>query len=36
MELFSFVFMLFLGVKFLMAKSVKNPPCALGPSGGIV
>src|SRR3954467_11829559 len=25
MELFSFVFMLFLGVKFLMAKSVEHP-----------
>src|SRR5215467_12757667 len=26
MELFSFVFLLFLGVKFLMAKSVATPP----------
>src|SRR3954471_1321954 len=30
MELFSFVFMLFLGVKFLMAKSVEVPPFELG------
>ncbi|HWI57627.1 MAG TPA: LysE family transporter [Bacillota bacterium] len=30
MELFSFVFMLFLGVKFLMAKSVETPPMQLG------
>ena len=27
MELFSFVFMLFLGIKFLLAKSVQAPPC---------
>ena len=31
MELFSFVFMLFLGVKFLMAKSVEEPAGAPGP-----
>jgi threonine/homoserine/homoserine lactone efflux protein len=30
MELFSFVFMLFLGVKFLLSKSVKSPPVHLG------
>jgi threonine/homoserine/homoserine lactone efflux protein len=30
MELFSFVFMLFLGVKFMMAKSVQGPPVTLG------
>lgn len=30
MELFSFVFMLFLGVKFLMAKSAESPPVRLG------
>ncbi len=30
MELFSFVFMLFLGVKFLMARSVQTPPVRLG------
>src|SRR5512137_2620806 len=30
MELFSFVFMLFLGVKFLMARSVETPPVQLG------
>src|SRR5215470_4953764 len=30
MELFSFVFLLFLGVKFLMAKSVATPPVSLG------
>jgi threonine/homoserine/homoserine lactone efflux protein len=30
MELFSFVFMLFLGVKFLMTKSVVQPPVNLG------
>src|SRR5262252_10132390 len=30
MELFSFVFMLFLGVKFLMAKSVEVPPVEFG------
>ncbi len=30
MELFSFVFMLFLGVKFLMARSVRTAPVALG------
>src|SRR4249919_3102046 len=30
MELFSFVFMLFLGVKFLMAKTVQKPAVALG------
>ena len=30
MELFSFVFMLFLGVKFLLAKSVAAPPIHLG------
>jgi threonine/homoserine/homoserine lactone efflux protein len=32
MELFSFVFMLFLGVKFLMAKSPKTLPVHLGPA----
>ena len=30
MELFSFVFMLFLGVKFLMARSVEVPPVEFG------
>ncbi len=30
MELFSFVFMLFIGVKFLMSKSVQSPPVHLG------
>lgn len=30
MELFSFVFLLFLGVKFLSSKSVKTPPVRLG------
>src|SRR5207245_433869 len=30
MELFSFVFMLFLGMKFLLAKSVQAPPMHLG------
>jgi len=30
MELFSFVFMLFLGVKFLMAKSVEQAPVSFG------
>ena len=30
MELFSFVFLLFLGVKFLLAKSVSTPPVHLG------
>src|SRR5258708_2868507 len=30
MELFSFVFMLYLGVKFLMAKSVEQEPFPLG------
>ena len=30
MELFSFVFMLFIGVKFLLSKSVKSPPVHLG------
>jgi len=30
MQLFSFVFMLFLGTKFLLAKSVKARPIALG------
>src|SRR6185503_18891414 len=30
MELFSFVFMLFLGVKFLMAKTVQQAPVDLG------
>jgi threonine/homoserine/homoserine lactone efflux protein len=30
MELFSFVFLLFLGVKFMMAKSVRTRPVALG------
>src|SRR3954454_16719521 len=30
MELFSFVFMLFLGVKFMMAKSVQSPAVGLG------
>jgi threonine/homoserine/homoserine lactone efflux protein len=30
MELFSFVFLLFLGVKFMMAKSVAAPPVHLG------
>src|SRR5437868_11335897 len=34
MELFSFVFMLFLGVKFLMAKSVSQKPVDLGPTAG--
>src|SRR3954452_9966870 len=31
MELFSFVFMLFLGIKFLMVKSVEKGPVDLGP-----
>ena len=30
MELFSFVFLLFLGVKFMLAKSVRTPPVPLG------
>src|SRR5262245_56619753 len=30
MELFSFVFLLFLGIKFLFAKSVASPPVHLG------
>jgi threonine/homoserine/homoserine lactone efflux protein len=30
MELFSFVFLLFLGIKFLMAKSAEAPPVRLG------
>ena len=30
MELFSFVFMLFIGVKFLLSKSVQTPPVHLG------
>src|SRR5712691_3186545 len=30
MELFTFVFMLFLGTKFLLAKSVAQPPVHLG------
>jgi len=30
MELFSFVFLLFLGIKFMMAKSVQAPPVHLG------
>src|SRR5213596_1968271 len=30
MELFTFVFMLYLGVKFLMAKSVERPPVHFG------
>src|SRR5215470_10398244 len=30
MELFSFVFMLFIGVKFMLAKSVQSPPVRLG------
>src|SRR2546422_9707112 len=30
MELFSFVFMLFLGIKFLLAKSVSQPAVHLG------
>src|SRR5437588_7944150 len=30
MELFSFVFMLFLGIKFLVAKSVEQPPVHFG------
>ena len=30
MELFSFVFMLFLGIKFLSTKSVRTPPLRLG------
>jgi threonine/homoserine/homoserine lactone efflux protein len=30
MELFSFIFMLFIGVKFLLAKSVHGPPLHLG------
>ncbi len=34
MELFSFVFMLFLGVKFLMARSVETPPVQLGAAAG--
>jgi threonine/homoserine/homoserine lactone efflux protein len=34
MELFSFVFMLFLGVKFLVARSVETPPVRLGAAAG--
>jgi threonine/homoserine/homoserine lactone efflux protein len=34
MELFSFVFMLFLGVKFLMAKSAETPPVRFGAAAG--
>src|SRR6185369_9540905 len=34
MELFSFVFMLFLGVKFLMAKTVAQAPVDLGETAG--
>ena len=34
MELFSFVFMLFLGVKFLMAKSIAQVPVNLGSHAG--
>src|SRR4051812_45285112 len=34
MELFSFVFMLFLGIKFLLAKSVTQPPVDLGKTAG--
>src|SRR5512135_1594984 len=32
MELFSFVFLLFLGIKFLSSKSVQVPPVRLGPA----
>src|SRR5947209_6404464 len=32
MELFSFVFMLFLGIKFLVVKSITQPPVDLGPA----
>src|SRR6059036_2547847 len=32
MELFSFVFMLFLGIKFLVVKSVSLPPVDFGPT----
>src|SRR3954447_10502973 len=34
MELFSFVFMLFLGVKFLVTKSVNQRPVDLGETAG--
>src|SRR5712692_3811755 len=34
MELFSFVFMLFLGIKFLLAKSVGHAPVDLGAAAG--
>src|SRR5215467_16211878 len=34
MELFSFVFMLYLGTKFLMAKSVAHTPVDLGAAAG--
>ncbi len=34
MELFSFVFMLFIGIKFLLAKSVQVRPVRLGAGGG--
>ena len=34
MELFSFVFMLFLGMKFLLAKSVRARPVRPGGGGG--
>lgn len=34
MELFSFVFMLFIGVKFMFAKSVQAPPVHLGAAAG--
>src|SRR5438874_12116540 len=36
MELCSFVFMLYLGLKFLLAKSVSRPAVDLGPAAGRV
>src|SRR5690242_18363234 len=36
MELFSFVFMLFIGVKFILAKSVQAPPVRLGATAALL
>jgi threonine/homoserine/homoserine lactone efflux protein len=36
MELFSFVFMLFLGMKFILAKSVQAPPVRLGATAALL
>src|SRR5512140_866428 len=35
MELFSFVFMLFIGVKFMLVKSVQAPPVRLGAAAAL-